>query len=113
MTDIRRISRTLSYWLRHKPEAGSLELDESGWAEVDAVLAALSRKGLTDRLEDLRRTVAENDKNRFELSPDERSIRARQGHSLTVDMDWPVVEPPEYLFHARSNDSSSRSSPRA
>lgn len=95
----KRISKALSYWLRHKPEAAGLRLDQSGWAPVDAVMAALSRAGLTDRLEDLLRTVAENDKNRFELSLDERSIRARQGHSLAIDLEWPVADPPEYLFH--------------
>lgn len=99
MTDTRRISKTLSYWLRHKPGAGNLALDEAGWASVDDVVAALSRAKLTDRLDDLLRTVAENDKNRFELSPDKRSIRARQGHSLAIDLEWPVADPPEYLFH--------------
>lgn len=99
MTDTRRMSKTLSYWLRHKPEAGGIALDGSGWASVEEVLAALAKAGLTGRIEDLRRTVAENDKNRFELSADGRSIRARQGHSLAIDLDWPVADPPEFLFH--------------
>ena len=99
MTDTRRISKTLSYWLRHDPAAGGLTLDASGWTDVQAVLAALARKGVTDRLEDLLRTVEENDKQRFELSADHRFIRARQGHSVEVDLCWPVAEPPETLFH--------------
>ena len=53
MADKRRISKTLSYWLRHDPEAGGLTLDEAGWSTVEPVMAALARKGLTDRLEDL------------------------------------------------------------
>jgi putative RNA 2'-phosphotransferase len=99
MADTRRISKTLAYWLRHKPDAGGLALDGSGWAQVEDVFAALARAGVTDRIEELRRTVDENDKNRFELSDDGRSIRARQGHSLAVDLDWPPADPPEFLFH--------------
>jgi putative RNA 2'-phosphotransferase len=99
VTDQRRLSKTLSYWLRHKPEAGGLVLDPSGWAPVDRLLAALSRAGLSGERDDLERVVAESDKQRFEVSGDGRSIRARQGHSLDVDLDWPEAEPPEFLFH--------------
>lgn len=95
----RAISKALSYWLRHAPEAGGLTLDSEGWASVGAVMTALARQGLTRDLADLHRTVAESDKNRFELSVDGARIRARQGHSVDVDLDWPVAAPPEHLYH--------------
>lgn len=95
----RKISKALSYWLRHAPEAGGLTLDETGWAPVADVMAALAREGLTDDRADLERTVAESDKQRFELSEDGARIRCRQGHSVEVDLDWPVAQPPEWLFH--------------
>lgn len=95
----RAISKALSYWLRHAPEAGGLTLDSEGWAPVDTVMAALAREGLTSDLADLHRTVAESDKNRFELSDDGARIRARQGHSVDVDLDWPIAAPPDYLYH--------------
>ena len=99
MADARKISKSLSYWLRHKPEAAALELDGAGWAPVEKVIRALAAAGLPDRPEQLRRVVAESDKNRFELSADGRQIRARQGHSVAVDLDWPPAEPPRFLFH--------------
>lgn len=89
----------MSYWLRHAPEGGGLTLEADGWAPVDAVMAALSAKGLASDVADLHRTVAESDKNRFELSEDGQRIRARQGHSVEVDLDWPIADPPDYLFH--------------
>ena len=95
----RNISKALSYWLRHAPGAGGLTLDAAGWAPVDAVLAALARNGVTSDLAELHRTVAESDKQRFELSPDCTQIRARQGHSVPVDLDWAVTAPPEFLYH--------------
>jgi putative RNA 2'-phosphotransferase len=92
-----KLSKTLSYWLRHAPEAGGITLDNSGWAQVNAVRDALSHKGLDPSM--LERTVAENDKQRFELSTDGTRIRARQGHSVKVDSDWPIATPPEWLYH--------------
>lgn len=99
MNNDKMISKTLSYWLRHRPDAGGLALDEAGWTPTGSVLAALGRAGLPDDAETLRRVVDESDKNRFELSPDATSVRARQGHSVTVDLDWPIIAPPEYLYH--------------
>lgn len=91
------ISKLLSYWLRHAPEAGELTLDGSGWAKVQAVRAALSREDLDPSL--LERIVAGSDKQRFELSADGTRIRARQGHSVAVDLEWPIATPPEHLYH--------------
>lgn len=98
MNAMQRTSRTRSYWLRHAPEAAGLRLDSAGWAETEAVLAALDRAGLPGTLLDLERVVAESDKGRFEFSPSGERIRARQGHSITVDAGWQVARPPELLY---------------
>ena len=82
MADDRQISKSLSYWLRHNPEAGNLILDPSGWAECIAVLGALRAAKLPSEQGDLVRVVEGSDKNRFELSADGVWIRARQGHSI-------------------------------
>nr|WP_315383608.1 RNA 2'-phosphotransferase [uncultured Sphingomonas sp.] len=92
-----KLSKLLSYWLRHAPEAGDLALDEAGWASVETVRAALAREGADPAL--LEQVVASSDKQRFELSADGTRIRARQGHSIGVDLDWPIATPPETLYH--------------
>jgi putative RNA 2'-phosphotransferase len=43
--------------------------------------------------------VLTNDKQRFELSGDKQKMRARQGHSVAVEADWPITEPPDVLYH--------------
>lgn len=91
------ISKTLSYWLRHAPEVAGIELDQEGWASVSAVKLALAAAGLNAA--HLEATVRESDKQRFELSFDGTQIRARQGHSVKVDLSWPIRPPPEFLFH--------------
>ena len=49
--------------------------------------------------EQLESMVAQNDKQRFELSHDGLRIRARQGHSLEVALGYAEVKPPHLLHH--------------
>ncbi len=98
MNDV-RLSKRLSLWLRHDPGAGGLALDAQGWTEVDAVLAGFAQAGMACNWEDLLRLVEESDKQRFELSDDAARIRARQGHSVEVALDWPRADPPDLLWH--------------
>ena len=93
------ISKTLSFWLRHRPDAAGLTLDAQGWTDTDAVLAALAGEGIDCDWERLLSIVETSDKQRFELSADSSRIRARQGHSVEVALDWPQVDPPEFLYH--------------
>ena len=104
------LSRFLSYVLRHNPDAIGLTLDRQGWAKVDELLERARAAGVPLDRATLRRVVAENDKQRFALSPDGERIRARQGHSIPVDLDLPPVQPPEFLYHgtARRNLPSIR-----
>ncbi len=85
--------------LRHEPEAIGIELDQSGWVEVETLLAALARAGKNISPEALDEVVATNDKQRFAFSDDGRRIRASQGHSVEVDLDYQPATPPETLYH--------------
>ncbi|CUS44663.1 MAG: RNA 2'-phosphotransferase [Pseudomonadota bacterium] len=99
MTDDKTLSKTMSLWLRHRPDAAGLALDDAGWTDVDAVLAALARKQIACDRARLLSIVENSDKQRFELSADHTRIRARQGHSVDVELGWPQVAPPEFLYH--------------
>jgi putative RNA 2'-phosphotransferase len=63
------------------------------------VLAALAASGTSGGRERLHAVITTNDKQRFELSPDGSRIRARQGHSVAVALDWPQRDPPQLLYH--------------
>jgi len=99
MSDAVRLSKRLSLWLRHQPEAAGLTLDAQGWTEVDDVLAGFDRAGMPIDWPTLLRLVDDSDKQRFELSADTSRIRARQGHSVAVDLGWPQAVPPTLLYH--------------
>ena len=92
-------SRLLSLVLRHQPELIGIELDAAGWTLVAGLLDALARHGNPMSAEELERLVTGNDKQRFALSADGRMIRAKQGHSVAVELGLSPYEPPDVLFH--------------
>lgn len=99
MTDATRISKQLSFWLRHKPEDAGITLSPEGWTPVAPLLKALEGRGLPCNPGRLQEVVSSNDKQRFELSEDGSQIRARQGHSVSVDLGLASQAPPDFLFH--------------
>lgn len=97
--DLKKVSKRLSYILRHRPDSVGLELADGGWVAVDALLDALNQSGKTLSLDLLEKVVVENDKQRFEYSEDRFRIRARQGHSADVDLGYEPADPPHVLYH--------------
>ncbi len=94
-----KISKRLSLILRHKPESIGITLDENGWTDVDDLLEALNRNGARLTLEILETIVAENPKKRFEFDGSRTLIRARQGHSIEIDLGYNATTPPDLLYH--------------
>ncbi len=94
-----KISKFLSLVLRHQPEKIGLRLSESGWASVERLIEASSEHGIEFTLEELQHVVAGNDKKRFSFSEDGLSIRANQGHSIKVELEYTPIAPPDVLYH--------------
>ncbi len=101
-TEITRISKTLSYHLRHRPDALGLTLAPGGWIAVDDLLAALARNGKAITRAQLDEVVERNTKRRFAFDPTGTRIRANQGHSVAVDLELAVTTPPPVLYHGTS-----------
>jgi putative RNA 2'-phosphotransferase len=76
-----------------------LKLDEAGWVAVNDLLAALNANGLALTADQLKHVVATNDKKRFAFSEDGKRMRASQGHSIEIDLQYPEQAPPEILYH--------------
>jgi putative RNA 2'-phosphotransferase len=94
-----KVSKYLAKHLRHQPERIGLTLDSGGWADVDELLRAAAAHGFRIRRDELDHVVATNDKKRFEFDETGTRIRAAQGHSIPVELDLPVVPPPDVLYH--------------
>jgi putative RNA 2'-phosphotransferase len=92
--DVVRLSKRLSFVLRHRPDIVGLALDDAGWVDVDELLDALRLSRA-----DLEHVVATNDKQRFAFDESGTRIRASQGHSRPVDLGYSAQRPPDEVFH--------------
>ena len=94
-----RLSRFISLVLRHNPGAAGVHMDAHGWVAVDELLAGTEKAGHPMDRATLERIVRYNNKKRFAFSEDGTKIRARQGHSIPVDLELIRREPPALLYH--------------
>ncbi len=95
---IKGTSKFISLILRHRPEVIGIALDEHGWANVDELIAGVSKTHPLDR-ELLEEIVRTDEKQRYSFNEDKTLIRANQGHSIPVDVELEEVQPPKYLYH--------------
>lgn len=90
--------KELAFLLRHDMDAYNAGLINSeGWRQVSELI---KEHGYTHQmLDDI---VETNNKKRYEYSFDKKRIRARQGHSIPVDVGLEEKEPPAVLYHGTS-----------
>lgn len=94
-----RVSKFLSLVLRHQPETLGIHLDENGWTDVPVLLEKLNAGHFAITFEDLKHVVDTNEKKRFAFNDDATRIRASQGHSVSVELDYTPQVPPAELYH--------------
>jgi len=97
-----RISRFLSFLLRHRPEDYPLRFDRRGYASWEEVLEMARRRFPEITPEEVLRVIGGAEKRRFELK--EGRVRATYGHSFPVELDLQSVEPPYPLYHGTARD---------
>ena len=95
----KQISKFLSLILRHDPGKIGLALDDQGWANVQTLLTKLQKQFSGLDLNLLQEIVSSNDKQRFAFNEDHTKIRASQGHSVTIDLNYTPKQPPQFLYH--------------
>ncbi|TFG13125.1 RNA 2'-phosphotransferase [Candidatus Thorarchaeota archaeon] len=95
-SDKERISRYLAYLLRHAPKEGKIEIDkDGGWIRTESILDRLKIS-----LPELIEIVEEDEKGRYSFEDETNlRIRANQGHSVDVNMDFERITPPDTLYH--------------
>lgn len=101
-----RLSKFLSFVLRHQPQTIGLTLDENGWADVTGLLQKLKTKGFNVDRTALQHVVATNNKKRFAFNEDETKIRASQGHSINVALGLEESIPPAILYHGTAQKNT-------
>lgn len=76
-------------------------MDRHGWVDTKALIEAVcTHKKYPMTMEKLKSIVAEDEKGRYQFSPDFRKIRACQGHSIPwVEPELTPMAPPPRLYH--------------
>ncbi len=100
-----RISKFLSFVLRHKPEEIGIHLDQNGWVDVSDLIEKANNHGVKFDREILDRVVATNAKKRFAFNATLDKIRASQGHSVEIHLGYTTQMPPEILYHGTGERS--------
>ena len=95
----KKLSKFLSFVLRHKPEALGLKMDKNGWVNLDELLEKMQTAGKIASREEIELVVQTNDKQRFTIDNEKNRIRANQGHSIKVNLELQERVPPAILYH--------------
>lgn len=99
MSDVIKQGKHLAFLLRHDKEGLEKGLiDKNGWRKVEELIK--SHQYTKELLEEI---VETNDKQRYEFNSDKSKIRARQGHSINVDVELKEELPPDVLYHGTSS----------
>lgn len=102
--DYTKLSKEISYALRHAPWEYELELDSEGLVYVEQLINAINESGNYDRpitISDLEHIIEISDKKRHEIQGDK--IRALYGHSIPMHISKDVIVPPDVLYHGTSH----------
>ena len=97
--DYLKLSKEVSYALRHAPWEYELELDDMGWVDINQLIVSFNEceewQGLNEQ--DLYEMIERSDKKRHEIS--NGKIRALYGHSIPQKIMKEPKSPPEILYH--------------
>ena len=102
--DYTKLSKEISYALRHAPWEYELELDSEGFVPVDQLLTAINegeKYGRPITKSDLEYIIENSDKKRHEINGDK--IRALYGHSTPMRISKETIIPPDQLFHGTTH----------
>lgn len=95
-----KISKSLSYILRHRPDSIGIVIGKDGWVDVKSLIEKAATKGkFVFDLDELKEVVETCVKQRFSFSDDFSSIKANQGHTVDVEIKFKEIAAPPILYH--------------
>jgi putative RNA 2'-phosphotransferase len=97
-----RLSRFLTFLLRHKPKDYPLSIDREGFAPWQEVVEIVQERFYDVTEAQIRALISGAEKKRFELRGDK--VRATYGHSFPVDLGGAEAEPPAQLYFGTARD---------
>lgn len=97
-----RLSKRLSFILRHHPDKIGVKLDRYGRVDLQTLIEKFNQHFGTPISESIiRKIMRESDKQRYAIEG--KTIRALYGHSIPVEPLTPPTEPPDRLYHGTTH----------
>ena len=104
--DYIKLSKEISYVLRHNPEKYNLKMDLEGNVNIDDLLNGINStnqfKEKVTKL-DLIKMLEQLDKQRFKI--ENNSIKALYGHTINLNINKDEIIPPQFLFHGTTKEA--------
>jgi putative RNA 2'-phosphotransferase len=97
-----RISKFLSYVLRHRPKEYPLFFDREGFVPWNDLFAIVEQRFPEATEDDVLAVLRDSGKQRFEFK--DGKARATYGHSFPVDLGLYPVAPPLELYYGSARD---------
>lgn len=98
-----RMGRFVSGALRHFPDDLGLAMNQHGWVDIDVLCEVMKTKFSWATKERFFALVNSDSRERYEVSGSK--IRARYGHSVNVDLDFPDNELPVLYYGASPEEA--------
>jgi putative RNA 2'-phosphotransferase len=99
----KRLSKTITVWLRHHPEQAMLSPDEYGWVDIEQIIQALAKRDVFVTAREIEILNHSTDKVRWNVDIENNRIRTTHGHTIPVILADHVT-PPEVLYHGTYSD---------
>lgn len=97
-----RISRFLTFLLRHRPKEYPLVFDKRGFVDWGDLVEMVQERFYDVTEAQIRAVVTDSEKQRFELI--DGKVRATYGHSFPVDLAGTATTPPARLYYGAARD---------
>jgi putative RNA 2'-phosphotransferase len=97
-----RISRFLTFLLRHRPKEYPLVFDKRGFVDWGDLVEMVQERFYDVTETQIRAVVTDSEKQRFELI--DGKVRATYGHSFPVDLAGTATTPPARLYYGAARD---------
>lgn len=95
-----KISKFISLVLRHKPDLINIDIDDKGYTDIDSLISNINKyKNTNITKNDLISIVNNDEKGRYSFNDNITRIRANQGHSINVNIEFEKVIPEHDLYH--------------
>lgn len=96
-----RLSKTMAFLLRHRPDVGDLEPDDEGWVGLPELCVAVSKlMRTTVSADDVRSIIVESRVRRFEITEERVRATRQPQRSGRGPRRHPRCHTPDILYHA-------------